>query len=1060
MRTAKLALWVVPGLLALSLNLVAQTSTGTIGGRVVDTSQAIIPGAEVAVHNVATGLARTMLTNEAGIFRFPALPVGRYEVTINMQGFKKAVISNLKLDVDARVDQTVVLEIGQVTDQVTVEGNTVAVNTVTPDLGAVVNEQMVRELPLNGRSFVQLAGIHAGAQPDGHNRSTAGSISRRDGIAVAISGSRPSSTAFIFDGIPFKEHFYGAPGSLQPIDSIQEFKVQKGFFTGRYDSAGVINLVTKSGTNRVHATVWEFLRNDNFDARKVFDPAKLPEFRQNQYGFEIGGPAIRNKLFWYSSYEALRFFRFNQSFAVVPTAAWRQGDFSSIATSLQDPLTGQPFTGNLIPSTRISTFAKRFLDAGFIPLPTAGRESERNNFAGVAPTVQDDDKWLWRGDYTISSTNKLFGRVIYSKSSRVARSPLKGLDDETPLRGSNVVLNWTHVFGPNLLMDARVGLNRAWMALALLPQRDSDPVWSQEFKINNINTSRLCNFPPSADITGIQRFGGRGDCIRPITNDYYYIADMNYTRGKHQMAWGFTFVDKFIQQLAASWTQGAFLFSGVITGNGMADFLLGHPETAQGAVPGAPNRVALWMDGYFEDQIRLTRNFSLTASLRYQYHPWYGAAGSTLADRMLSILDTTRPRGGVTFAEHPIANDRNDFAPRAGFAWTPFGKQDFVVRSSFGIFYDETPGNQLGWDGIGPNRGGFATAVSTDRRNPINVAGLFNAPPQFATSGYNEVLDKSAPISLPTLFGPHRRQPYLQTWTLSIQKALPKQIVGEAAYVGQHGLKLSKRVEPNRPLPSTTDTRPIAQRVPYTNFGGILMDDGIAMSHYNALQLSLRRNTGNLSLIAGYTYSKDTAWDDYGPWKNYALYDSGNGRTNWDVPHRFSLSWNYYLPRLEGRPTAMRHLLGGWQLGAITSLESGTPFGVTMSTDRSQTGTLYSQRYPNRLRTGALPADQRTPAKWFDYAAWELPPLNTYGNSGPNILDADGLINQDIALIKNFVLPFLGEGANLQFRAEFFNAFNHPNFRPPIGNIQSAVVGTITSTLDARIIQFGLKLHF
>ena len=221
----------------------------------------------------------------------------------------------------------------------------------------------------------------------------------------------------------------------------------------------------------------------------------------------------------------------------------------------------------------------------------------------------------------MSEKNKIFARVIYSNSSFIARSPLKGLDDETPLRGTNVAVNWTHVFGPNLLLDGRVGLNRSWMALALLPQRDTDPIWSQEFGIQNINTSTLCNFPPSANIAGIQRFGGRGDCIRPITNDYYYIADMSYTKGKHQMAWGFTLVDKFLQHLSASWTQGQFDFTGAITGNGMGDFLLGNPETALGAVPGAPNRVALWGDAFFEDQFRMTRNFTLTASLRYQYHP-------------------------------------------------------------------------------------------------------------------------------------------------------------------------------------------------------------------------------------------------------------------------------------------------------------------------------------------------------------------------------------------------------------------------------------------------------
>ena len=1060
MSTRRFAPFLTIALFVIGMKVWAQQPTGAIGGRVVDSTQAVVPGAEVSAHNLETGLTRNGISNEEGLFRFPALPAGRYDLTVNMQGFKKVVISNIKLDVGSIVDQTVVLEIGQVTEQVTVEANINTVNTISPDLGAVVGEQMVRELPLNGRNFVQLAGIQSGVVPDTHGRSTAGGINRRSGIAVAISGSRPSSTAFIFDGIPFKEHFYGAPGTLQPIDSIQEFKVQKGFFTGRYDSAGVINLVTKSGTNRVHGTIWEFFRNDNFDARKFFDVGKLPEFRQHQYGFETGGPAIRNKLFWFASYEAVRFFRIGQGFATVPSLAWRNGDLSSVKTPVMDPLTGQPFPNNQIPSTRFAPFTKQFLDEGFIPPPTPGRENLAFNYTGQAPTVQDDDKWVWRGDYVKSDKDKFFGRAIYSKSSLVARSPLKGLDDDTPLRGTNVVLNWTHVFTPRLLVDGRVGLNRSWMALALLPSRDTDPIWSQQFKINNINTSTLCNFPPSSDIAGIGRFGGRGDCIRPIDNDYYYMADLNYTRGKHQMAFGFTVVDKFIQQLAASWTQGAFSFTGAITGDGMADFLLGHPESAIGAAPGAPNRVSLWWDVYFEDQYRVSRNFSLTASLRYQLHPWFSVAGSTPADRTIHVFDPVRPGGGVTFGEKVIDTDRNDWAPRLGFAWTPFGKDDFVIRSSFGIFYDETPGNQMGWDAIGPERGSFSSAGSTDPRNPVVIQGLFAPAVPFTLTGFNEALDKGTPIGLlPTMFSSRRRQPYLQSWTLSIQKALPKQMLGEVAYVGQHGLKLSKRVEPNRPLPSATDTRPLDQRRPWRNIVIVLMDDGIAQSHYNALQLSLRRTTANFSFIAGYTYSKDTAWDDYGPWKNYALFDPGNSRTNWDVPHRFSFSWNYEMPHLAGQNALVRHGLGGWQFGGITSIESGTPFGIGMSADRSNTGTVFT-KYPNRLRDGSLPGDQRTPDRWFDTSAFELPPLNTYGNAGANILDADGLINQDIAFIKNFALRSLGEGARVQFRAELFNAFNHPNFRGPSSNVQASTFGRVSSTLDARIIQFALKLHF
>ena len=408
-----------------TLPLPAQSPTGTIGGRVVDSTSAVIPGADVSVRNMETGLTRNGITNEEGLFRFPALLVGRYEITVNMQGFKKSVVSNLELNVDARVEQTMVLEFARC--QRPRDGGSQyrgGEYRAAPDLGAVVERTDVQG------TAAQRAELRSSWQASTQElRPTATAVllpAASTGAAASRSPSREagpaprplSSTAYLSKSI-----FTGHPAAFSLSTRFRSSKSRRGFLPAVTIPPGVINLVMKSGTNRVRATLWEFHRNDNFDVRRFFDVGELPEFRQNQYGFEVGGPAIKNKLFWYTAYEGLRFFRIGQSFATVPTPAARQGDFSSLATPVIDPTTGEPFPGNRIPANRFAAFSRKFMDEGFIPLPTPGREAERLNFLGQAPTVQDDDKWLWRGDYTMSErTSSSDALSIPSRhSSRAAR---------------------------------------------------------------------------------------------------------------------------------------------------------------------------------------------------------------------------------------------------------------------------------------------------------------------------------------------------------------------------------------------------------------------------------------------------------------------------------------------------------------------------------------------------------------------------------------------------------------------------------------------------------------
>ena len=368
-------------------------------------------------------------------------------------------------------------------------------------------------------------------------------------------------------------------------------------------------------------------------------------------------------------------------------------------------------------------------------------------------------------------------------------------------------------------------------------------------------------------------------------------------------------------------------------------------------------------------------------------------------------------------------------------------------------------GNDLAWDSSGPQNAFINNAISRDPRNPIDIATLFKDPPVFDPDNFNEILDMSDPIGYVSLITSKRRSPYLQNWTLSIQNMLPGQVLLETAYVGSTGRKLSQRQELNRPLPQLGAPPFEQERRPWPNIGFNIQDAGAGMSDYNALQVTLRKTGAKLSFLMGYTYAKTTDWDSFGSVTTYRLTDTNNARSDWDMGHRLSFSWNYLLPKMEGQPGLIRNILGGWQFGGITTLNSGLPITIGMSSDNSNTGSTYNARQPNRLRDGRKGSPSLE--QWFDTAAFALNPLNTYGNSGRNIIDRDGIINQDLALIKNWALPMLPtEEGRLQLRFEFFNAFNHPNFGGPSSNIQSAAFGRVSGALFGRVIQTALKVYF
>ena len=1037
----------------------AQKSSGEVLGTITDPSGAVVSGVAVTLTNTQTNEVRRINSDNNGNYRFVFVQPGIYSLKAELVSFRTSTINDLVLRVDEQRRQDIVLQVGEVTQTVNVEANPVAVNAETASLGNVIEERRIVELPLNGRSFLSLAYLSAGAVNPavGNVESNATGLSGgRPGVAVAVSGMREGSNDILFDGIPSKHNFYAAVGTQPVLEGISEFKVQQGYFSPEYGLPAVVNVVTKSGTNVFHGAAWEFLRNDKLDARNAFAQGKGPN-RQNQFGVAAGGPIVKDKVFVFGAYEGQRIRRtFTGERAIVPTPAMLNGDFSALlpATIIYDPLTyvpntgtRRPFQGNVIPADRISPFAKTYNQ--FIPPPTPLTDGPFNRI-GNTRFVQNDYKYDIRGDWNSSDRNKVFGRLSLSNSDQFGTSILPFNGSSSPFNTRNAVLAWTHVFSPNLVNDVRSGLDRAVLFTSTPEGAVSSPNWPVALGLKNLNQNPLCNGVTAVDLAGFGTFGFTfQNCVITLNNNYHFIDNLAYTRGRHNITLGGQVIRVQFRDIGAYQQSGSLTFTGQFSGHSVADYLLGAPFVAGGQnnAPAAYRR-GTWWDAYVNDNFKLTKNLTLNFGLRYQYtqpliekYDHIGTFDFSTGKILLAGRDGVS-RGLLT-------PDRNDFAPRFGFAWAPGGSQKWAIRSSYGIFYDRLPGNEWAFQRNFPPFIVGQTLVSDQNVPTIDISKLF---PDV------NVLDPNSYEGIALFVLSDRRSPYVQQWTLSMQRTLPGDLFLEGAYIGSKGTKLSKRVDSNvAPLPALNDTRPLEERRPYPRFSFILDDRGFSNSSYNGLQLTLRKvYSHGLTFQTSYTWSKalDNDSFDAKATRNYRLGDLDRGRSVFDIRHLFVYSMSYELPLGQNLKSGVaRQVFHGWQVNSIFNLQSGTAFHVDTIADPSDTGAIFNH-FPNRICNGNLPPDQRTRERWFDTGCFALPAFRTYGNAGVQYLDGPGYKNVDLSLNKNFPIS---ESKNLQFRAEFFNAFNFVNLGRPDTTLESSSFGIISSAGLARAIQFGLK---
>jgi len=1080
-------------LLLVAATQVWAQATATIVGTVTDTNRTVVPNAKITVTQKETGLTRRVTTNDRGVYVVPSLPVGTYAVTAEMSGFKRKTLTEIVLQVNQEPRIDLELEVGQVSETITVTGQAPLLQAENASVGQVIDNRYTTQIPLNGRDFSQLILLTPGAvtRPGGFDLTTGASTGSL-GSGVAI-GGRDAHNNFILDGASNNARQFGNVAIRPSIDLVQEFKVQANSYSAEFGQAafGQINLVTKSGTNEFHGSAFEFLRNDKLDARNFFLPTR-GKLNRNQFGGTLGGPVLRNRTFFLVNYEGLRERRGVEVRSSVPPESWRQGDFSGVAgLTLIDPNTKQPFPNNRIPESRFVQAAKAALSLW--AKPNLGPPTQTvNNLLITRPIAFDDDQFTVKVDHHFSDKHTLSGR--YTRAAReefISNSALPGFETINPPHNHVASISYTRVFSPALLGEFRIYFTRS-VFTAVSPNTGKEGFY-QQFGINSPLAGPKFEGAPTFVFQRITLTTfGDGDFIpqKDVSNEFGPSGSLTWTKGDHTLKGGFS-LTRYQQNTPGPITgfrRGQYIFRGDFTGHAFADFLLGLPFQAQRVVgKGVETGRSTWQAYYFNDAWKVSRHLTLNLGLRYEYvsplidilnrrstfYPLTNAYGTGLPGQIIvaaspEARNLLRLSGaGVRSLYQP---DRNNFAPRFGFAYSLNPKT--VVRGGYGIFYT--------------NSQNFLNNFVINRRQPpfaeTQQVISSTTTPQINLS--NPFINATAPAVIGTQnIDPQFREGYVQQWNLSAQRELPGGISLDVGYVGNKGTKLTELVFFNIPTPGPSAT--IQARRPFPLWGTALALESYVNSNYHALQTKAqKRFSAGLSFLASYTWSKSIDLSsERGNGDRGGGFEGGNPRdlrgyfrapSGYDIRHRFVVSYVYELPFGKGRallkdlPTAADKLVGGWEVSGITQYQSGFPFTVLMSGDQNGDGLggdrpdLIGKPKINPGNPNCYIVDPRNPACGAGaVSAFAAVPAGElrFGSAGRNILTGPGFRSWDISLSKN---NRFGERFNLVFRAEFFNAFNHVNFNQPSRNfnVTAPLFGTINSAGRPREIQFGLKLEF
>ena len=1077
MFTMAVLLIFVPGLRS-------QTATGTITGTVKDASGAVVPDVKIKLSNPDTGLVRDTTTTGSGDYTVPLLPAATYRVEAEKAGFQKAIVEKVDLLVNqvARVDLT--MQLGSVTQTVEVKATVATLQTDTSSVGAVMQSSQIRELPLNGRQFLQLAVIEPGVVPAAYAtvnvdfccRSISFFFTGQNNATVTANGQREYSNTYLLDGVDNRNAVAGSVGIQPSIEAIQEFKIQTNSFSPEFGfSPTVINIVTRSGVNEYHGSFFEFLRNDVLDSRNFFD-ASRPPYRQNQFGAVLSGPLsvphvynAKDHTFFMLNYEGYRSRKENTFIGRFATPAERAGNFSADPT-IYDPATynpvttlAQPFQGNVIPASRISTVYTKTLP--YVPLPNLPSTAyNAPNYIATPNDRRDFDQANARLDQRVSGTDNIFARWSDNNSPTLfpGYAPLYG----TPFiyTGRNLGIGETHTFGPAAVNEFRLGwqktrnfrlaegnygsINYAADVIGL-KNVSSDP---SNFGLPNFNPANISSIAPNS-------FTPQGG----LYEETQITDTLSLLRGRHdfKMGGGVNWIT--YDGVADLNPRGSVSFSGLYTSDrlggsprvGWADFFLGIPDSATVGFGDSHtylkyNSFDIFLNDDFKATPRLTLNLGMRWEFTQPYHDVTNGLCSfdTDAERVL-CSKTGGVRNGI------LDPDWHDFSPRVGLAWRPFGEKT-VFRAAYGIFYDTFEFNDIQF--IKDNAPDLIfESFNNDRVTPQDIDTWFptTSVSSFAPFGMNR----------------HNRTPYYQDWNLAGQRQLTPSMYLDVAYVGSKGTHLAGRFNWNQARLDVDPTHPtpVDSRRPHPGFTDIYENWFQRNSIYNSIQAKLVKTfTSGMSFVAAFTQGRaiDTVSQSAGDPQNILCVRCDRGLSDLNQSTRFTLSYTYQLPFgpgrhfLSGTSGVPARFVEGWAVNGITTFNTGFPYSA--GGESSNTGGFVSD-YANRVCNPNLPRGQRTVEEYFKTSCIVDNAPGTFGNAGRNDIIGPGTNDWDLSIFKNFTLGKMCESCAIQFRSEFFNIFNHASF---VGDsmgtspANSFSFGRLFTALDGREIQFALKFLF
>ncbi len=1068
-----------------------QVATATLFGTVADSSGAAVPNAKITATNAGTRAVESTTTNADGNFIFPNLRPGSYTLTAEAGGFKRYQQTGILLEVNQRARADVALAVGEVREVVEVTGNVTTVDTFSATVKEVVDANRMVDLPLNGRNALQLQALLPGSIQMGTG-SAATLIALNTSLVFSVNGARPNQSAYTLDGGLNMDMYNNLPAAFPNPDALQEFSILQNSYSavnGR-NAGAVINMVTKSGTNQVRGTLYNFLRNDKLNTRNFF-AARPDPLKRNQFGGTFGAPIVipklyngRDRSFVFFAAEGTRQ-RFGQtnSSTRVPSALERQGNFSQTTLPagrfVADPATvtatstGVPFPGNIIPPSRIDRVATRFTEA-FLPLPNQAGQFFSYNLS--LPT--EEDQYTLKLDHAFSDNNRASLRYFYSDYRVNFNHSLPAFNSNNNWSTHNITLTDSHVFSPTIVNNATYTVARNTFIRSPLPTEGAAD-WGA---LGCTSCVPLAVNPADWAIAIQNGLNLRvNTAFFSYMMNYQFVDTLTITKGNHTMALGGEL--SYLRRNGREFFQvnPQFSFDGQRSNAfyGYADFYLGVPRTVFQNSPLRAWQYKWTPFLYFNDDWRVNKRLTVNLGLRWEPYVTvkerndeFGAFRPGIQSRIWQRAPVGAVFPGDEGVERGIVPNRyGNFSPRVGVAWDPFGKGKTSIRAGYGVFFDTLRLVAMNTNSINQP---FSLGVTTF--DPFSLTDPYrNNPgvlPQLVAYGAPRPEDRPtrpflAPVRQNSI-DPTFNTGYMQQWNFNIQRELPKNIVLTAGYVGSKGtgLMVGQNINPAVFIPGQSTPGNVNARRIYPGFEQIQNTQNSANSTYHSLQLGVnRRLSSGLSILGSYVWAKsiDLASNDGNSGlgnqaTNPFRQSADKGPSDFDVRHRVVTSVLYELPFFNKTPGWKRTFLGGWQINGILTLQTGQPFTVSAGADRSLVG--IGRDRADVLRTVETYGDRERKDqvfRYFDTAAFALPALGEFGTAGRNFLYGPGLINLDTAIFKQF--RFL-ERREVEFRWETFNLANRPNLGNPVGAFTNPAFGRITTARDSRIMQFGLKLYY